>query len=775
MDLKDKIRLFNGVGSWNSYSANNQIPAITMSDGPHGLRKQDQESYSDLNASRTATCFPTASCIASSWDRNALSLLGASIAKEALHENVQLMLGCGMNIKRSPLCGRNFEYFSEDPFLTGELATSYVNGMQASGVGSCIKHFACNNQEKRRQTSSSNVDEKTLHEIYLRGFEIAVKKSSPAAVMSSYNRVNGIYASHSPYLLNQVLREKWEFNGIVISDWGACIDAPACLKAGMDLAMPDSNGYFDMQLSKAVKDGSLREQQIDIANSRLISTARRLNQMREDAPGRAPDGSFSVDYKVQHKTALDLACKSAVLLRNKGTLPLTAAKNKSLLVIGELAVNMKFQAGGSSHITTASYPDAVESLRAQGFDVEYSPGYYSGFCRRSKAPAKNRPLIAKALLDAKKAVEQNKTILYFCGLTDCFEGEGFDRDTLKLPAEQEELLVELLKITSDLVLVSFSGSPIDLSPAKSAAAILQMYLPGEACGEATALLLAGRVVPSGKLAETWPFKIEDTPCCKNFAPDGDQVDYAEKDLVGYRWYQAKNIPVQFPFGFGLSYTTFEYSAPELCPDFEHNMALTLRVRNTGSCDGAETVQIYVQKKDAPYKKLCGFEKVFVKSGEEETVRIQLDSITFSQWSVADGDFVKLGGEYTLMAAANVDDVRSCVSVTVSGAAELGGAAGTDVNASHPSTTPNHSIPKNAEQFTLTSSLGDMAKKSLRVRLLLKILSTFLIITSRDKTSESPAVKIALSAIRENPLESLISTSGGAISYKFAQRIVRWAN
>ena len=359
---EEKMRLFNGVGSWNTYDANGKVPSFSMSDGPHGLRKQDAheetENYADLNNSRLATCFPTSSCMAASWDKSLLSELGKTIAEEAQCQEVDLVLGPGTNIKRSPLCGRNFEYFSEDPYLAGTLAAQYITGMQALGIGTSLKHFTCNNQEKRRQTSNSIVSEKTLSEIYLRPFEIAVRKAQPASIMVSYNKVNGEYAAASKFLLTEVLRKKWGFKGIVISDWGACIGAANCVKAGMSLAMPDSNGYFSSQLAPLYDgDAELREK-LDEANTLVIEAAKKWNGGHQ----QKADNS-KIDFVAHHKAALNFATRSAVLLKNDGALPLQA-KSK-ITVIGGLAATMKFQGGGSSHISTATYPSALESFKAQ--------------------------------------------------------------------------------------------------------------------------------------------------------------------------------------------------------------------------------------------------------------------------------------------------------------------------------------------------------------------------------------------------------------------------
>jgi len=758
LTIDEKIRLFNGDGSWRTYSANGKVPHIFMSDGPHGLRKQDFENYADLNQSNIATCFPTASCIASSWDPEIAAELGRAIATEARAEDVQLMLGPGMNIKRSPLCGRNFEYFSEDPFLTSRMAAAYVKGMQSLGVGACIKHFACNNQEKRRQTSSSNVDEKTLRKIYLSAFEYVVKNSKPAAVMCSYNKLNGTYTAHNRHLLTEILRDEWHYEGAVISDWGACIDAAACLKAGMDLAMPDSLGYFDKQLKAAYEKGEITDEDLDRANNRVIKMCEDLGgeslplapaaEASSATPSAGTPRNAPVDFTRQHQIALKLAEASAVLLKNDGFLPLeTAPANGTqpsggapLFVIGELAEKMKYQGGGSSHITTAPYPNAMDSLSASGFDITYEPGYFSGFCKRSKAAAKNKPIIKAALTKLKATLQTQPDIpvLFFCGLTEAFEGEGFDRTDLQLPPEQLELLKEVLAVTKNVAIISFSGAPIDLQPALPARSILHMYLCGEACGEAVANLVTGKTNPSGKLAETWPLRIEDTPCYGNFAPEGDEVNYQEGELVGYRYYNAKGVPVLFEFGSGMSYTKFEFGvlSSEFLKDdvaiqngkvhiTQPVSSVTVKVKNAETRDGSEVVQVYYNGE------LCGFKKVFVKSGEEVNVVVECDCEPNCHCEEAKAD----------VAIQNTCHCEQSVAI---------------------------------QKFTMASSLGDMAKASVRIRIFLKIIR-FALICMNKKPAEDPSVKIAIAAIEENPVESLISTSGGVVSEKLARRLVKWAN
>ena len=508
LSVDEKIRLLNGVGSWDTFDANGKIPVISVSDGPHGLRHQTDSTTIDINDSNVATCFPTACAIASSWNTEATRKMADAIATEAKAENVQIVLGCGMNIKRSPLCGRNFEYFSEDPLLSGELASAFVQGIQNKNVGACLKHFAMNNQEKYRQTSSSNADERTMREIYLAGFERAVKKSQPHSIMCSYNKINGVFLSQNKKLLTNILRDEWGFKGLVMSDWGANIDAVNSLKAGLDLGMPDSNGYFEEQLKAAYEKGELTQQDLDIACKRIINLALLYNEHKDEFAGGQK--CEPVDFKNQHDIAFELACESAVLLKNDGFFPLKPQSPKQkILVVGELAQNMRFQGGGSSHINVAPYATAVEALK-EYYDVEYVPGYISTFCKQSKKQKINEKRKAQAVAAINQVVSKNPRVpvLYFCGLEESYEGEGFDREDLKLPQSHIDLYKEIVKITKNIALITFSGSAIDLTFAPEAHAILHMYLCGQACGQACAALISGTKNPSGKLAETWPFKVE---------------------------------------------------------------------------------------------------------------------------------------------------------------------------------------------------------------------------------------------------------------------------
>lgn len=765
---EERMRLFNGVGSWNSYDAGGKVPSFSMSDGPHGLRKQDAiqetEHYADLNRSRVATCFPTSSCMAASWDKSLLSELGKTIAEEAQCQQVDVVLGPGTNIKRSPLCGRNFEYFSEDPYLAGTLAAEYINGMQALGIGTSLKHFTCNNQEKRRQTSNSIVNEKTLSEIYLRPFEIAVRKAQPASIMVSYNKVNGEYAAASKFLLTEILRKKWGFKGIVISDWGACIGAVNCLKAGMSLAMPDSNGYFSHQLEKVYKDDEELRAKLDEANRLVIEAAQKWNGGHQ----KEADNS-QIDFEAHHKAALRFATNSAVLLKNDGVLPL--AEKSKITVIGGMAATMKFQGGGSSHITTAPHPNALESLKALGFEIDFAEGYSGKMGDTSESG------YAKAIDAAKKAAAEKRHVLFFCGLTEEFEGEGFDRTTIALPEVQTKLLDQIIALGADVIAVTFSGAPIDIYFADKVRAVLHMYLCGEACGEACAELLSGCVNPSGKIAETFPFSEKDTPCYGNFAGEEDNIEYKEGSYVGYRYYEAKNVPVRYEFGFGLSYTTFEYSNLEVDVD---KREVSFDLKNTGAVKGAEASQVYIQKEGADYPELRGFEKTMLESGETKRVTVSLDENAFKTYDTTAHNFVPAAGEYKIMVGMSVRKIVLEQKVSVS--AEQADSGNAKADTYSPDLALYDSFFTNTfyEQhhkgtFTPADNLGDMAKESFGVRIILKIINMIILFSMRGKSKNDPSVKIVLSAIAENPLESLISVTNGIFTEKLMSRIIRMAN
>ncbi len=552
MTTKEKARLVTGSGKWHTWDNNGKIPSLLLTDGPHGLRKQ-AEGEMHNNVSVTATCFPTACALASSWDPELAGEMGAAIGNEAVLEEVSVVLGPGVNMKRSPACGRNFEYYSEDPLLAGRLATGFINGIQSRGVGCSLKHFACNNQETKRMTSNSVVDDRALREIYLAAFETAVKESQPATIMSSYNRVNGKYVCASKELLTDILRKEWGFRGLVVSDWGACVSLPECIEAGMDLEMPDSCGNHLNDLLEGLQNGSCSEASLDRAVSKITELIKNYSckSNSNDASSCNIADEKAALLKTNHAIARHIASESAVLLKNNGLLPLK--KGSKVLIVGHMAEHMRIQGGGSSHINTSSVTSALDALRAAGIDAAYVKGYNDD----SNEP--DVKLASEALRAAKAAAGADTPILFFGGLTDSSEGEAYDRTSFDIPACQQKLLSELTRISDKVAFVAFGGSPFSLDAAKNAAAILMMYLGGEAVGEACADLITGAKNPCGKLAETWPKALSDTPCAMTFGMPTNNVPYRESIFIGYRYYDTFKVPVAYPFGFGMSYTDFEYS------------------------------------------------------------------------------------------------------------------------------------------------------------------------------------------------------------------------
>ena len=731
MTFKDKIRLFNGEGNWNTYSAGKRLPYITMSDGPHGIRFQDNSNYADINKSHKSTCFPTASSSACTWNRELLFELGKALAEEAAYFGVNIVLGPGINIKRSPFCGRNFEYFSEDPLLTAECASAIIKGLQSKNTGACIKHFACNNQEKRRQTSNSIVDERTLNETYLKAFEIAIKKSNPAAIMTSYNRLNGIYTGQNPYLFEKL--KTWNYKGLVISDWGAAIEADKCLKAGMNLSMPDSQGYIPRIIEKALEKDCTLTPKIENSAEKILTLAEKFQKEKI-----TPDKDV---FSKNRELALRIAEESIVLLKNNGILPLQ--KEAEICLKGHSAKKLRFQGGGSSHINALHQPDLLSELKKTGLSLS-------------------------------KKAEADSIILFLCGLPDSEEGEGFDRNTLKLPEDQIKEYKGLQKNGNRIIVVNISGSPVDLSFAKNADAIIQMYLSGQECDKALCNILTGKINPSGRLGESWPVSEKDFPCTI-FSLESDNIEYSEQIFAGYRWYETKKIPLQFEFGYGLSYTSFEYSSLKI-ESASKKTTVTLDVKNSGKRDGFETVQLYIKNPGSteiirPSIELDSFCKVFVKAGDSKTVKLELSEYAFTVYSTIFKKYVRVEGEYKICAGSSVRNIKLSEKIQIQGE-KLSSLFEKDYSALKKEW---YVCAPQKGSFTKENSLSDLAKKSIPVKILLSIFIIAIRIMNFGKSKNDPAVKIALNAIKENPLESLISTSGGAITEKFADTIVKISN
>ena len=644
MTLEEKAGMCSGLDFWHLKEVEHLgIPKVMVSDGPHGLRKQDEKGdHLGINDSIKAVCFPPAVLSACSFDRGLMEEMGKAIGREAQANDVSVVLGPAVNIKRSPLCGRNFEYYSEDPYLAGEIAAAFVKGVQSQHVGTSIKHFAANNQEYRRMSSSSEVDERTLREIYFPAFETAVKKAQPYTFMCSYNQINGTFASENKWLLTDVLRGEWGFKGYVMSDWGAVNDRVKGLEAGLELEMPASGGDNDAMIVKAVKDGVLEEKILDQAVERI------LRIIFEYADHRKPQ-EFTMEK--DHEGAQHIAEESMVLLKNENhILPLKTSEKAAF--IGGFARNPRFQGGGSSHINCFKTTNVLDSVPCDA-QVVYAEGF----------PA-DRDFYDKALADeaVKAAAEADKAVI-FAGLPESFESEGYDRSHMRLPECQNRLITEILKVQPNTVIVLHNGSPVEMPWLGEIKGLLETYLGGQAGGAAAANILYGKINPSGKLAETMPLKLSDNPSYLNFG-GGEKVEYREGIFVGYRYYDTKEMDVAFPFGYGLSYTTFAYSNLKLSmenPTEKDTVMVSADITNTGKSAGKEVVQLYIRDLTGsairPEKELKGFEKVFLEPGETKTVTMELNKRSFAWYNTELHDWFAASGDYEILVGASSRDIR----------------------------------------------------------------------------------------------------------------------
>ena len=649
MTLEEKAALLSGKDVWNTrdYPRLN-IPSITCSDGPSGVRRQaGAGDHLGLNASLPATCFPTSATIANSWDEQLGEEVGKALGEEAASQDVNVLLGPGLNIKRSPLCGRNFEYFSEDPYHAGKMAAAYVRGIQSQGLYACPKHFAVNSQELRRMSMNSVLDERTLREIYLTGFEIAVKEGNAKSIMSSYNEVNGVYANESKHLLQEILREEWGFDGIVITDWGGSNDHVKGVAAGSDLEMPAPGLDSARQLLKAINDGTLKMEELDKAVDNLLDAALTLSENAK----QKPDG---FDAKAHHALALRAAQESAVLLKNTDQLLPLAPKTKVAL-IGDFAFEPRYQGAGSSMVN-ATQIDSMEKLIHE-YDLQVI-GVNRGYQRDGKEDS----ALKKAALDLASMAD---VIIYCFGLDEISESEGMDRNHMRLPQNQIDLLAAIAQVNPNVVGVLSAGSSIEMPWQYCCKAILHGYLYGQAGAGAMLNLLTGKANPSGRLNETYPLRYEDTPAFRNFPSQERNSEYRESLYVGYRYYDTGKIRVQYPFGYGLSYTSFEYSDLKV-----ENKGITFTLKNTGKYDGAEVAQLYVALPNAkvfrPEKELKGFSKVFLKAGESREIHIPFDDKTFRYWNVLTNRWEIEGGSYQILIGACVSDIRLSGALQVEG-------------------------------------------------------------------------------------------------------------
>ncbi len=643
MTLEEKAGLCSGADVWHLKSCERLgIKGVMVSDGPHGLRTQRADGDNlGINGSIEAVCFPAACATAASFDRALLYDLGETLGEECIAEGVSILLGPAMNIKRTPLCGRNFEYFSEDPYLSGELAKDYVKGVQSKGVGVSVKHFAANNQETDRMVVSADVDERAFREIYLSGFETVVKEAKPYTMMCSYNRINGEYSSQNKRLLTDILRGEWGFDGFVMSDWGAVVDRVKGLEAGLELEMPGGDGGTDRQIVEAVKSGALDEAVLDRAAERILRIEEKCRADESKAPG--------MDIAAGHRKAVEIARECIVLLKNDvEMLPLSGGKK--IAFIGEFAEKPRYQGGGSSHIHTTGCTSALKAAAEYG-KIAYARGY------SLKEPGEDESLLREAV---KLAAESEAAVL-FVGLPDSFESEGYDRTHMRLPDSHNRLVSEVAKVQPHTAVVLYNGSPVEMPWADEVPAIVEGYLGGEGIGEATADVLFGKVNPSGKLPESFPFKISDTPSWLNFPGKNRHCRYAEGIYVGYRYYDKKEMPVRFPFGHGLSYTKFEYSGLKTEGTPGEAMTVRVRVKNVGGVAGKEAVQLYVGNRtgrnDFPVRELKGFKKIFLLPGEEKEVAFSLGSRAFAFYDEALSDWRVPGGKYEISVGSSSRDLR----------------------------------------------------------------------------------------------------------------------
>ena len=653
LTLEEKCALLSGAETFKTRGMpEHGIPQIWLSDGPHGLRKQAGESdHLGLNPSVPATCFPTASAVANSWDAALGEEIGAALGEEAAAQEVSVVLGPGLNMKRNPLCGRSFEYFSEDPYLAGKLAAGYIRGIQSKGVAACPKHFAVNSQETRRMASDSIVDERTLREIYLTGFEIAVKEGHPRSIMSSYNLVNGTYANENKHLLMEILRGEWGFDGAVITDWGGSNDHALGVKNGSTLEMPAPGGDSVRELLAAVESGKITESDIDARLSELLPLVFDTKAALDAAPRE-------FDAAAHHALARRAAEESLVLLKNESSLLPLAAGSK-VAVIGDFAKNPRYQGAGSSMVNSTQVDVLLDKLIDSELNVI---GYQQGFDRHGKPDA----ALQKS---ACELAAQADTVILCMGLDEIAESEGLDRSNLRLAQNQVDLLQAVAAVNLKIVVVLYSGSVVETPWLDNCQALLYAALGGQSGAGAVADALTGKVNPCGKLAETWPLTYADVPSAADFATRRKTVEYREGLYIGYRYFTTAEKAVRFPFGYGMSYTTFAYS--DLAAD-EQGVSLT--VTNTGSVAGTEIVQLYVAKKDSelfrPAKELKGFARVTLAPGEKQRITITLDDKAFRFWNVKANRWEIEGGEYELLVGASVEDIRLCEKISVHGTAAV---------------------------------------------------------------------------------------------------------
>ena len=744
MTLEEKASLCSGLDNWRTKPIERLgIPSIRMSDGPHGLRREPETpEEKQLGPSVPSTCFPTAVTTASSWDRKLIKEMGKALATECQANGVDIILGPAINIKRSPLCGRNFEYLSEDPYLSTQMATAYIKGVQEEGVGTSLKHFAANNQEHRRMTIDEIIDERTLREIYLANFEGAVKDGKPWTVMCSYNSVNGDLASENKYLLRDVLKDDWGFEGFVVSDWGAVNDRVKGLIAGLDVEMPTSFGNRDKLIVEAVRSGKLDEKILDETVERILSIVFKAVDNRR--PG------LTYDKDAHHKLARKIATESMVLLKNDDKI-LPLKKEGKIAIIGAFAKQPRYQGGGSSHVNPTKLDNAFEEIQkiVQGnAEILYEDGY------KMDSEEIDQSLIQRAVEIAKNS----NVAIVFAGLPEHYESEGYDRKHMSLPEAHNLLIEEVAKVQPNVVVVLSNGSPVEIPWVNSVKGILESYLGGQASGGAVADILFGIVNPSGKLAETFPKKLSDNPSYLNFPGEGDRVEYREGIFVGYRYYDKKQMEPLFPFGHGLSYTTFEYSnmwvsRREMNDD--ETVEVRVRVKNTGNVKGKEIVQLYVRDCEStvnrPEKELKGFEKVELEPGEEKIVSFILDKRAFAYYNTELKDWHVESGEFEILVGKSSRDIVLREKVIVNSTVQL------------------------KKRFHRNSYIGDIVDDPKGYQIVMDLIEKMRQAGKISENDEKALKDIFQGWLRYQPIRAAVNFGGGYMTEEMLESILKTLN
>jgi beta-glucosidase len=782
MTLEEKASLCSGLNFWYLKGIDRlDIPSIMVADGPHGLRKQaGNADQVGLTNSVPATCFPTASALAATWNRDLIYQVGVALGEECRQEKVGVILGPGVNIKRSPLCGRNFEYFSEDPFLSGEIAKSHINGVQSQGVGTSVKHYVANNQEYRRMSIDAIVDERALREIYLTGFEIAVKKAQPWTVMCSYNKINGTYACEHKYLMNDILKEEWGHEGLVVTDWGAMNERVEGLLAGVELEMPGAKNGNDAKIIAAVQSGELDKATLDRSVELILTMILKAEETLSK--------DFSYNAQAHHALARRVAGEGAVLLKNDGRhLPLK--KSTKVALIGRFAKHPRYQGAGSSLMNPTQldniYDEIVKQVGSQ--NIAYADGY------TEKGDTADKALIQEALQVASDA----DVVVVCAGLTGLYETEGIDRKHMKMPPGHDALIEEIAAVNEKVVVVLSNGSPVEMPWVNDVQSILEGYLGGQAGAGAIADILYGRVNPSGKLAETFPLRLEDNPSYPYFPSGPTTVEYRESIYVGYRYYDTVGQQVLFPFGHGLSYASFEYSDLKLkrakSPDGEA-VIVSLKVKNTGNVAGKEIVQVYVRDVEStvfrPAKELKGFAKVDLNAGEVTGVTIELDRRAFAFYDVVQRDWIVEAGDFEILVGASSQDIHLTDTIQLASTQMATSPAdrerlatyydlskGTPVSQSDFEALLGQTVPPNQGpqkgNYTLNTPIGDMSD-SFTGRQLFKIIEKQ-IYQMIQGLEDTPTAMLFQAMVQEMPLRATLMMGDGPLNREMLDALVTMIN